>query len=109
MIKVEDIKEEINEVESVDDPLNIKQEKTSGGSQNIATEIKEEWIYHNSLCVQEMNNSEENNKVVDDIIDIVEHKIETDIYYFFLLSIISCLFSLLLIFNLFLTIHSFLS
>jgi hypothetical protein len=70
VIKVEDIKEEINEVESVDDPLNIQQEKTSGGSENIPKEIKEEWIDDNSLCVQEMNNSqdEENNKVVDDII-----------------------------------------
>ena len=82
VIKVEDIKEEINEMESVDDPLNIQQEKTSGGSENIATEIEEEWIDDNSLCVQEMNNSEdeENNKVVDDIIYIVKHKIETDLY-----------------------------
>ena len=52
VVKVEDIKEEMNEVESVDDPLNIQQEKTSGGSENIATEIKEEWIDDNSLCVQ---------------------------------------------------------
>ena len=58
-------------MESVDDPLNIQQEKTSGESENIATEINGEWIDDNSLCVQEMNNSEdeENNKVVDDIID----------------------------------------
>jgi uncharacterized Zn-finger protein len=82
VIKVEDIKEEMNEVESVDDPLNIQQEKTSGGSENIATEIKEEWIDDNSPCVQDMNNSEdeENSKVVNDIIDIVEHKIENDVY-----------------------------
>ena len=77
-IKVEDIKEEINEEESVDDPLFFKEERTtSDGDNNV--EVKEEVIDDVSLCFQDIHNSgdRENNTVVDDI-DIVEHKIETD-------------------------------
>ena len=76
-IKVEDIKEEINEEESVDDPLSIQEEKTK--DENIVTEVKEGWIYDDPLSVQEIHKlgDGENNTVVDDI-DIVEHKIETD-------------------------------
>ena len=63
--------------ESVDDPLSIQGQTNSDVSENIVTEVKEEVIRDDSLCAQEINNSEdeENNTVVDDI-DIVEHKIE---------------------------------
>ena len=76
-IKLEDIKEEINEEESVDDPLSIQGETTPDESDYIVAELKEEVIDDDSLCVQEIQNSgdEENNTAVDDI-DIVEHKIE---------------------------------
>ena len=53
-IKEEDIKEEINEEESVDDPLSIEGETTK--SENIAIEFKKEGI------------------------DIVEHKIDINFY-----------------------------
>ena len=43
-VKVEDIKEEMNEEESVDDPLSIQKEKASDESENIVTEVKEEGI-----------------------------------------------------------------
>ena len=78
-IKLEDIKEEINEEESVDDPLSIQGDTTESESQNIVAELKEEVIYGDTLLVQEIHNSgdEENNTVVDDI-DIVQHKIEID-------------------------------
>ena len=81
-IKEEDIKEEIKDDGSVDDPLSIQGETTKGGSENIIIEVKEEGIDLDPFCVQEIHYSgdEENSKVVDDIeIDIVEHKIETDI------------------------------
>ena len=71
-VKVEDIKEEINEEESVDDPLSIQEQTNSDVSENIVTEVKED----DSLCAQEINNSEdEENNTVDDEIDIVQHKI----------------------------------
>jgi hypothetical protein len=46
----------------------------------MCTEVKEEVIDDDNLFVQEIHNSEdgENNTVVDEI-DIVQHKIETDI------------------------------
>ena len=80
-IKVEDIKEEIKEEESVDDPLSIQEWERRSKSDFIVTELKEEGIGDVPLCVQEIQNSrdEENNKVVDDI-DIAEHKIESDDY-----------------------------
>ena len=79
-IKLEDIKEEINEEGSVDDPLNIQEETTPGESNYIVTEVKEELIDNDSLCVQEKTKlgDEENNTVFDDI-DIVQQKIEKDI------------------------------
>ena len=79
-IKLEDIKEEINEEGSVDDPLNIQEETTPGESDYIVTEVKEEVIDNDSLCVQEIHKlgDEENNTVFDDI-DIVQRKIEKDI------------------------------
>ena len=78
-IKIEDIKEEMNEEESVDDPFSIQGQTNSDVSENIVTEVKEEVIREDSLYAQKINNSEdeENNTVVDDI-DIVEHKIEID-------------------------------
>ena len=78
-IKEEDIKEEINEDESVDDPLSIHKEKTSDESENIVTKLKEEGIEDYTPSVEEIHKfgDGENNTVVDDI-DIVEHKIETD-------------------------------
>ena len=78
-IKEEDIKEEIKNDGSVDDPLSIQGDTTESESQNIVAELKEEVIYGDTLLVQEIHNSgdEENNTVVDDI-DIVQHKIEID-------------------------------
>ena len=79
-IKEEDIKKEINEEESVDDPLSIQGQTNSNVSENIVTEVKEEGVGDDPLCVQEIHNSgDEENKTVGDDIDIVEHKIETDI------------------------------
>ena len=75
-IKVESIKEEINEEESLEDPLSIQGETTKDGSENNV-EIKEEVNDDDPLCVHEIHNSRDgkNNTVVDDV-DIVEHKIE---------------------------------
>ena len=66
----------MNEEESVDDPLSIQGQINSDVSENIVTEVKEEGIGDDPLCVQEINNSrdEENNTAVDEI-DIVQHKI----------------------------------
>ena len=77
-VKVEDIKEEMNEEESVDDPLSIEGQTNSDVSENIVTEVKE-GIDDDALFVQEIHNSgdEENNTVANEI-DIVEHKIEID-------------------------------
>ena len=78
-VKVEDVKEEMNEEESVDDPLSIQGPTHSEVGENIVTEVKEEGIGDDPLCVQKINNfgDEENNTVVGEI-DIVEHKIEID-------------------------------
>jgi hypothetical protein len=75
----EDIKEEIKEEESFDDPLSIQEWKSRSENDNICTEVKEEVIDGDTLFVQEIHNSgdEENNTVVDEI-DIVENKIEID-------------------------------
>ena len=75
-IKTENIKKEINEEESVDDPLSIQEGERRSESDNIFTEVKEEGIDDDTLFVPEIHNSgdEENSTVVDDI-DIVEHKI----------------------------------
>ena len=72
----EEFKEEVKEEESVDDSLSV-QEREISESDNICTEIKEEGIDDDPLCVQEINifGYEENN-TVGDFIDIVEHKIE---------------------------------
>ena len=43
-IKVEYIKEEINEEESVDDPLSIQGETTTGESENIVLEVKKKQL-----------------------------------------------------------------
>jgi uncharacterized Zn-finger protein len=79
-IKLEDIKEEIKEEESVDDPLSIQEGKIRSENDNICTEVKDERIDDDTLFVQEIHYSEdeENNTVGDDI-DIVQHKIEIDI------------------------------
>jgi hypothetical protein len=71
----EDIKEEDKEEESVDDPLYFQEGETR--SENIVTEVKEEGIGYDTLPVQEIHNSgdEENNTVVDEM-DIVDHKFE---------------------------------
>ena len=75
----EDIKEEVKEEDSVEDPLSIKDGKRRSENYNICTEVKEEGIDDDTLFVQEIHNSgdEENNTVVDDI-NIVEYKIEID-------------------------------
>ena len=76
-IKEEDIKEEIKEEESVDDPLSIQRGERRSENDNIYTEVKEEVIDEDPLFVQKIHNSgnEENSTVSDDI-DIVQHKIE---------------------------------
>ena len=75
-IKGEDIKEEIKEEESVDDPLSIQGEAASGESENNCRRKRR----INSLSVQEIYKLRygENSTIVD--IDIVEHKIETADY-----------------------------
>ena len=77
-IKGEDIKEEINEEESVDDPLTIHQETENiNVYEDIKGEIKEEESVDDPLSILEIHNSgdEENNTAVENI-DIVQHKIE---------------------------------
>ena len=49
-IKEEDIKKEINEKESVDDPLSIQGDTTESESKNIVAELKEEGIDDDTLC-----------------------------------------------------------
>jgi hypothetical protein len=69
---------EIYKEEGVDDPLSIQGDTTEIESKNIVAELKEEEIDDDTLFVQEIHNSgdEENNTV--GVIDIVEHKIEID-------------------------------
>ena len=55
-VKFEDIKEEMNEEESVDDPLDIQGQTNSDVSENIVTEVKE-GIDDDALFVQEIHNS----------------------------------------------------
>ena len=75
----ENIKEEVEEEESVDDPLSIQEENRRSENDNICTVVKEEGIDDDTLCVQEIHNSEdEENNTVGDQIDVVEHKIEID-------------------------------
>ena len=70
----EDIKEKVKKEESVDDPLSIHEGKSD--NDNICTVVKREGVDDDTLFVKEIYNSvyEENNIVVDDI-DIVQHKI----------------------------------
>ena len=87
-IKEEDIKEEINEEESVDDPLIIHQEiENSNICEDIKEEVKEEKIDDDPLSIQEGKRRSENDKICKEVkeegidndeIDIVEHKIEID-------------------------------
>ena len=63
-IKIEDIKEEMNEEESVDDPLSIQGQTNSDVSENIVTEVKEEVIRDDPLCINDTTNedlSDQNN------------------------------------------------
>ena len=63
-IKIEDIKEEMNEEESVDDPLSIQGQTNSDVSENIVTEVKEEEIRDDPLCINDTTNedlSDQNN------------------------------------------------
>ena len=78
-IKLE--KEEINEEESVDDFRFIQKEIAMVERNNIITEVKQEVIDVDPLCVKEIDNSgdEENISTVVHDIDILELKIETDI------------------------------
>ena len=71
----EDIKKEVKEEESVDDPLSIHEDRIE--NDNICTEIKNEGIDDDTLFVSEIHNSGENITFGDEI-DIVEHKIEID-------------------------------
>ena len=63
-----DIKEEVKEEEGVDDPLSIQEVKRISENDNICTEVKEEDI-GDPLFVQQIHN-------FGDYIDINEHKIE---------------------------------
>ena len=65
-IKIEDIKEEINEVESVDDPRSIHQEAKSS---NICEDIKvkEEESVDNPLYIQEGNRRSENDDIFTEV------------------------------------------
>ena len=75
----EDIKEEVKEEESVDDPLSIQEGERRSENDNICTEVKEEGIDNDTLFVQEILNSEdEESNTVNYDIDIIEHKIEID-------------------------------
>ena len=77
----ETIKLEKEEEESVDDPLFIQEEIAMVERNDIITEVKQELIDVDPLCVQEIDNSgdEENISTVVYDIDILELKIETDI------------------------------
>ena len=79
-IKVETVKEEINDEESVEDPLSIKDDTANKDIDNNV-EIKAKVIDGDPLCVQKIHFSGdgENNTVVDNV-DTVEHKIEMDYY-----------------------------
>jgi hypothetical protein len=78
-----DIKKEKNEVESVDDPLTINQHiENSYVCEDIKQELKEEENVDDSLSIEGETTKSENIviEVKEEGIDIVEHKIETDIY-----------------------------
>ena len=89
-IKEEDIKEEINEEESVDDPLSIHQEiENRNIYQDIKEEVKEEESVDDPLSIQEVKRRSENDNICKEVkeewidnddIDFVEHKIEIDNY-----------------------------
>ena len=75
-IKLEDIKEEIKEEESVDDPLSIQEGNRRSENDDIYTGVKEEGIDDDNPFFQTMQHNSrngENNTVVDDI-DIVKQK-----------------------------------
>ena len=84
-IKIEDIKGEINEEESVDDPLTIQQEiESSNVYKDIKEEVKEEESVDDPLFIQEGKEIGENDNICKEVkeeeidndeIDIVEHKI----------------------------------
>lgn len=50
----EDIKEEVKEEESVDDPTTTQEGKQRSENDNICQEVKEEVIDDDPLCVQEI-------------------------------------------------------
>ena len=74
IIKVEDVKEEINEEEDVDDPLAIHEVSSERESNDI---IKEEVIDDDPLYFPEIHNSYD--KTVVDDLDIFEHRMIIDI------------------------------
>ena len=79
----QDIKKEINEEDNVDDPLSIEWCKRRSETYNICTEVKEEGINDDTLFVHDIQNYEdEENNTVVDNIDIVQHKIEIDDWSF---------------------------
>ena len=67
-VKVEDIKEEMNEEESVDDPLDIQGQTNSDVSENIVTEVKEEGIGDDPLCINDSLNQDLS--VQDNVINV---------------------------------------
>ena len=70
-IKQEDIKEEINEEESVDDPLSIQGDTTEIESKNIVAVLKEE-VFRRYIILEMKRITQ----LLMKYIDIVEHKIE---------------------------------
>ena len=66
-IKLENIKEEMNEEESVDDPLSIQVQTNSDESENIVTEVKEELIDYDPLSIQEGNIRIENDNICTEV------------------------------------------
>jgi uncharacterized Zn-finger protein len=57
-VKVEDIKEEMNEEESVDDPLSIQGQTNSDVSEIIVKEVKEEGVGDDPLCINDTENED---------------------------------------------------
>ena len=75
----EDIKKEVKEEESVDNPISIQEGKRRSENKNIYAKVKDEGIDDDTLFVQALHNSRNGeNKTVVDDIDIVEHKIDFD-------------------------------
>jgi hypothetical protein len=73
-IKLEAIKEEINEEESVDDPLPIHQEtENSNNCEDIKKEVKEEESVDDPLYIQEGERRSENDKICKEVKEGIDY------------------------------------